>query len=87
MTLTNEESGLVLDCFFHCAEQSRIDRGTALIASNPKAAETYYTIKKALAHLEHMKDECCPDKLVDLTMARLKLATAKGSLPRKSGSE
>ena len=86
MTLTNEESGLVLDCFFHCAEQGRIDRGTALVASNPKAAEAYYSIKKALAHLEHMKDECCPDKLVDLTMARLKLATAKGSLPNKSGS-
>jgi hypothetical protein len=86
MTLTKEESVLVFDYFFHCAEQNQIDRGTALIASNPKAAEIYYCIEKSLAHLEHMKDECCPDKLVDLTMARLKLATTKKSLPHKNGS-
>ena len=86
MTLTNEESEFVLDYIFQCAEQEHSERGTALIASNPKAAEVYSCIKRALAKLEHMKDECCPDKLVDLTMARLKLATAKGSLPHKSGA-
>jgi hypothetical protein len=84
MTLTNEESGLVFDCFFRCAEQEHVDRGTALIASNPKAAEIYSCIKRALAQLEHMKDDCCPDELVNLTMARLKLATAMKSLPHKN---
>ena len=87
MTLTNEESGLIFDYFFRCAEQKQIDRGSVLIASNPKAAETYSCIKQALAQLEHMKDECCPDKLVDMTMARLKLATAIKPLPHKNGSQ
>ena len=86
MTLTNEESGIVFDCFFQSAEQEHFDRGTALIASDPKAAEIYSCIKRALAQLEHMKDECCPDKLVDLTIARLKLATTKNSLPHKNSS-
>ena len=86
MTLTNEESEFVLDCIFQCAEQEHSERGTALIASNPKAAEICSCIKRALAKLEHMKDECCPDKLVDLTMARLKLATANKSSPHKDSS-
>ena len=87
MTLTNEESGLIFDHFFRCAEQKQIDRGTALIASNPKAAEIYSCIKQALAQLEHMKDEGCPDELVDLTIARLKLATAIKPLPHRHGSQ
>ena len=86
MTLTNEESELGLDYIFQCAEQEHSERGTALIASNPKAAEVYSCIKRALAKLEHMKGECCPDKLVDLTMARLKLATANKSSSHKNPS-
>lgn len=75
MTLTKEESGLIFDYFFHCAEQEQIDRGSVLITSNPKAAEVYSCIKRTLTQLEHMRDEACPDKLVDMTMARLKLAS------------
>lgn len=83
MNLTKEESGLVVDYFFRCAEQEQIDRGSVLITSNPKAAEVYSGIKRALAQLEHMRNEGCPDELVDLTIARLKLATGIKPLPHK----
>jgi hypothetical protein len=86
MNLTSEESGLVFDCFFRCSEQKQIDRGSSLIASNPKAAEFHSCIKQALAQLEHMKDEDCPAELVYMTIARLKLATVSRSLPHKNGS-
>ena len=86
MTLTSEESGLVFDYFFRCAEQEQIERGSVLIASNPKAAKIYSCIKQTLSQLKHIKDEDCPDELVDLTIARLKLATGKRSLPHKNGS-
>jgi len=87
MNLTSEESGLVFDYFFRCGEREQIDRGSVLISSNPKAAEIYSCIKQTLARLKHMKDENCPDELVDLTIARLKLATMKKPLPHKNGSQ
>ena len=77
MALTSEESELIVDYFFRCADQQENDRISALLASNPIAAEIYSCIKQALAQLDCMKDECCPDKLVDMTMARLKFAKGK----------
>jgi len=87
MTLTKEQNGLILDYLFRCAECEQIERGSTLIASNPKAAALYSCIKKALAQLKHIKDEDCPDELVDMTIARLKLATAIKPLPHKKGSQ
>jgi hypothetical protein len=86
MSLTQEESSVIFDYIFLRAEQEQFDRGSSLIASNPKAAEFHSCIKQALAQLEHMKDEDCPAELVDMTIARLKLATVKRSLPHKIGS-
>ena len=86
MDLTSEESGLVFDYFFRCAEQEQLDRGSVLVSSNSQAAETYSCIKQALAQLKYMKDEDCPDELVDMTVARLKLATLAKPLPHKNGS-
>ena len=86
MDLTREESGLVFDYFFRCAEREQIDRGSVLVSSNPKAAEIYSCIKQTLAQLKYMKDEDCPDKLVHMTVARLKLATLAKPLPHKNGS-
>ena len=83
MNLTSEESGLVFDYFFRCAEREQIGRGSALISSNPTAAKIYSSIKQTLSQLKHMKDEDCPDELVDMTIARLKLFTLKKPLPHK----
>lgn len=85
--VTNEEGGLVIDYFFGYAEEEQIDRGSVLITFNPKAAEIYSCIKQTLAKLEHMKDQDCPDELVDMTIARLKLATIKEPLPHNNGSQ
>jgi hypothetical protein len=57
-----------------------------VIASNPQAAEIYSCIKQTLTHLEYMKDEGCPDELVEMTIARLKFATVKDPMPHQSDS-
>ena len=87
MSITQEESSVIFDYFFQCSEQEQFDRGSSLIASNPKAAEFHSCIKQALAQLEHMKDEDCPAELVAMTIARLKLATAIKPLPHKNTSQ
>ena len=79
--ITNKESGLLFDYFFGRIERDQINHGSVLIASNPKAAEIYSCIKQTLAQLEHMRDEGCPDELVNMTIARLKLATVIKPLP------
>ena len=81
MKLTQEQNRLLFDYCFRCAAQEQIDRGSALIASNPQAAVAYSCIKQTLSHLEHMRDEGCPDELVNMTIARLKLATVIKPLP------
>jgi len=86
MTLTDEETRLILNHLFRGTEQEQIDRGSFLITSNCEAAEFYFCIKKTLAQLEHEKDEGCPSKLVEITIDRLKLAVIKDSLPHKNGS-
>jgi len=85
--VTNEESRLVFDYFFGYAEEDQIDRDFVLITSNPQAAEIYSCIEQILAQLKYMKDEDCPDELVDMTIARLKLATLKEPLSHKNGSQ
>lgn len=89
MTVSKEQNGLIIDYFFRCAEREQIERGAALVASNSKAAEIYSCIKKALAQLKYMKDEDCPDELVEMTIARLKLvklAEATKPVPNNNGS-
>ena len=66
MTVTKEQNGLIIDYFFRCAEREQIERGSALIASNSQAAEIYSCIKETLDRLEHMRDEGCPDELVNI---------------------
>jgi len=74
MKLTLEQNRLLFDHCFRCAEQEQVDRCSNLINCNPQAAEIYSCVKQTLAQLEHMRDEGCPDELVDMTIARLKLA-------------
>ena len=49
-------------------------QGSSLIASNLDAAELYSALKQALSQLDLLKTDECPSKLVDMTLARLKLA-------------
>ncbi|OQY07323.1 MAG: hypothetical protein B6I25_02205 [Planctomycetales bacterium 4572_13] len=71
--LTQEQQQLILDFYFHCGDQVDIEAGRDLIAASPAAAGLYAGLEDALTDLDHIKYESCPDNLVDLTIARLKL--------------
>jgi len=77
--LTHEEQQFILDFYFRCGDRNDIEAGRDLIASNPGAAKLYADLESSLTDLDHIKYEVCPDNLVDLTIARLKLvASASG---------
>lgn len=72
--LGKREQELILDFYFRCGSKEDIDEGRDLIASSPEAAKLYANLETSLTDLDHIKYEPCPDNLVDLTVARLKLA-------------
>ncbi|MHC4927160.1 MAG: hypothetical protein ACYTER_07490, partial [Planctomycetota bacterium] len=74
--LSHEEQEKILDFYFRCGRQEDIDGGRDLIAANAEAAKLYSRLEETLTDLDHMKYEPCPDNLVDLTIARLKLAAS-----------
>ena len=78
--LTHEEQQLILDFYFRCGEKTDIDAGRDLIASNSEAAKLYAGLEDSLTGLDEIKYEACPDNLVDLTIARLKLASSASSV-------
>jgi hypothetical protein len=81
--LNQKEQEQILDFYFRCGSQEDVDRGRDLIAQNPEAAKLYAGLESSLTDLDHAKYEPCPDNLVDLTIARLKLA-ASGPTMNKS---
>lgn len=84
MDLSNYQQKLIFDCCFHCADAGQIKRGTALIDSNPEAANLCSCLEGFLGRLSLIKEQSCPDSLVDLTIARLKLATMKKHRPHNN---
>ncbi|MHC5060361.1 MAG: hypothetical protein ACYTFK_04670 [Planctomycetota bacterium] len=74
--LSKEEKDVILDFYFRCGDQERIDQGRDLIAGNPEAAELYAKLADTLTDLDSVKYEPCPDNLVDITVAKLKLAAS-----------
>lgn len=72
--LTHEEQQLILDFYFRCGDKNDIEAGRDLIASSPEASKLYADLESSLTDLDHIKYEVCPENLVDLTIARLKLA-------------
>ena len=84
MVLSQEESRLIIDTMFPCSKQGQSERGLAFIASNSQAAKLHASIKQALDQLDYLNDEDCPDELVKMTIARLKLATIQKPPQRKN---
>jgi len=85
--LSPEEKELILDFYFHCGQSHDIARGRDLIAASPSAAKLYAKLEESLTELDHIKYEPCPDNLVDLTIARLKLASSVMDSERVSTTE
>jgi hypothetical protein len=81
MSLTNDEHMLLFDYYFRCADSAISKQASSLVRSNPKASQFYSSIERALGQLNNMKEQDCPDELVDLTIARLKLASFKRTAP------
>lgn len=82
-SLSKEEKDLVLDFYFRCSSLERIDQAKDLIASDRRAAELYSQLEISLKPLDHANYEPCPDSLVELTVARLKLAASASSAAEK----
>lgn len=74
--LSKEEKEVILDFYFRCGEEERINRGRDLIAGNPEAAQLYANLEDSLRQLDSVKYEPCPENLVELTVAKLKLAAS-----------
>lgn len=74
--LTREQQQSILDFYFRCGDQEEIEQGRDLIASNPEASKLYADLESSLTDLDHIKYDPCPDNLVDLTVARLKLVAS-----------
>ena len=77
-SLSREEKDLILDFYFHCGDDDKINKGRDLVAANPDAAVLYAHLGDTLTQLDSIKYEPCPENLVDLTVARLKLAASSG---------
>lgn len=75
-SLSKEEKDLVLDFYFRCGDEETINQGRDLIASDPRAAQLYAQLEMSLKILDHANYEPCPDNLVEVTIARLKLAAS-----------
>ncbi len=74
--LSKEEKEVILDFYFRCGQEERINRGRDLIAGNPEATELYTRLEDSLRQLDSVKYEPCPENLVELTVAKLKLAAS-----------
>ena len=77
-SLSKEDKDIVLDFYFRCGDEEAINRGRDLVASNPEAAVLYARLEETLTQLDSIKYEPCPENLVELTIARLKLAASSG---------
>ncbi len=78
-SLSKEQKDLILDFYFRCGTDEDINRGRDLIAASSEAAVLYSDLEDTLTDLDSIKYEPCPDNLVDVTVARLKLAAASGN--------
>ena len=78
-SLTNEQKQLLFDHCIGLASEKDSARAKTLIASNKEAAEIHSKIKTALAPLDTIEPEPCPDVLVERTIQRLNQAKTANS--------
>jgi hypothetical protein len=81
MTLLNDDQKQLL--FDHCmglASDKESARAAELIASNEQAAEIHAKLKTALAPLERIEHQPCPDELVEGTIWRLNNVARSGQI-------
>jgi len=77
-SLSKEDKDVILDFYFRCGDEESINRGRDLVAANSEAAMLYNQLEQTLPLLDSDKYQPCPENLVELTIARLKLAASSG---------
>lgn len=77
-SLSKDDKDVILDFYFRCADEESINRGRDLVAANSEAAVLYARLEETLTQLDSIKYGPCPENLVELTVARLKLAASSG---------
>lgn len=77
-SLSKEDKDVILDFYFRCGDEKSINHGRDLVAGNPEAAMLYAQLEESLTQLDSIKYVPCPENLVELTVARLKLAASSG---------
>ena len=75
-SLNKEEKNIILDFYFRCGSEERINQARDMIASDQRAARLYARLEETLTQLDNIKYEPCPDNLAEITIARLKLAAS-----------
>ena len=69
--LNNQQKQLLFDYCIGLTSEEQTAEAQALISSNDEAAEIHSKLKAALAPLESLEPEPCPDDLVERTVLRL----------------
>ena len=69
--LTNRQKQLLFDCCIGLASEKEAAEAGKLVSSNEKAAEIHSKLKTALAPLDALEPEACPDELAEGTVWRL----------------
>ncbi len=77
-SLSKDDKDDILDFYFRCGDEESINHGRDLVAANPEAAVLYAQLEESLTQLDSIKYVPCPENLVELTVARLKLAASSG---------
>jgi len=70
--LNNEQKQLLFDYCIGLTSQKEASEAEALISSNKEAAEIHSKLKAAIAPLDSLEPEPCPDELVEHTIWRVR---------------
>ncbi len=69
--LNNEQKQLLFDYCIGLTSQKENAEAEALISTNKEAAEIHFRLKAAIAPLDSLEPESCPNKLVEHTILRV----------------
>lgn len=78
-TLSDRQRQLLLDYSVGLTSERETEEAEALIASNEEASELYRTLHEALAPLENVELEPCPDDLMERLFARVREVAVQGA--------
>jgi len=76
-SLDHEQTGLIIDYCLGLSTPSEAEEAEELIARSDRAADWHSQVQTAFAFLSYVPAEPCPDRLVELTVHRLRTLAAR----------